>query len=99
MNTTALGASLADRALDRVSGGRPIPGNKVELLFDGPEVYPAMLDRIAEARHWVHFDNYIIRLAVRRRPDRQGAGRRPGPGPDRLARVVHHQPALLARAS
>ena len=61
MNTTALGASLADRALDRVSGGRPIPGNKVELLFDGPEVYPAMLDRIAEARHWVHFDNYIIR--------------------------------------
>jgi cardiolipin synthase len=57
----ALGASLADRALDRVSGGRPIPGNRVELLFDGPQVYPAMLARIAEARHWVHFDNYIIR--------------------------------------
>ncbi|HEX9165991.1 MAG TPA: phospholipase D-like domain-containing protein [Gemmatimonadales bacterium] len=61
MSTAALGASLADRALDRVSGGRPIPGNKVELLFDGPQVYPAMLQRIAEARRWVHFDNYIIR--------------------------------------
>ena len=61
MNPAALGASLADRALDRVSGGRPIPGNKVELLFDGPQVYPAMLERIAEARRWVHFENYIIR--------------------------------------
>lgn len=61
MTVPALGASLADRALDRVSGGRPIPGNRVELLFDGPQVYPAMLRWIAEARHWIHLDNYIIR--------------------------------------
>ncbi len=53
--------ALVDRALDRVAGGRPVPGNRVELLFDGPEVYPAMLDRIAAATAWVHLDNYIIR--------------------------------------
>lgn len=57
----ALGESLAERALDRVSGGRPIPGNRVRLLHDGPDVYPAMLAQIASAERWVHFDNYIIR--------------------------------------
>lgn len=55
------GQALVDRAVDRVAGGRPVPGNKVELLFDGPEVYPAMFDRIAAAEHWIHLDNYIIR--------------------------------------
>lgn len=55
------GAELAARAMDRVSGGRPIPGNRVTLLFDGPQVYPAMLDRIAAARRWIHLENYIIR--------------------------------------
>lgn len=53
--------ALMDRAMDRVAGGRPIPGNRVELLFDGPAVYPAMLERIAAAQHWIHLDNYIIR--------------------------------------
>ena len=62
------GQALVDRAMDRVAGGRPIPGNNVELLFDGPRVYPAMLERIAAARHWIHLDNYIIR------GDRTGQG-------------------------
>jgi len=53
--------ALMDRAMDRVAGGRPIPGNRVELLFDGPAVYPAMLERIGAASHWIHLDNYIIR--------------------------------------
>lgn len=57
----APGESLAERALDRVSGGRPIPGNRVALLHDGPEAYPAMLAQVAAARQWIHFDNYIIR--------------------------------------
>ncbi|HWN80590.1 MAG TPA: phospholipase D-like domain-containing protein, partial [Candidatus Udaeobacter sp.] len=52
---------IVERAMDRAAGSRPIPGNKVTLLFDGPEVYPAMLERIAAARRWIHFDNYIIR--------------------------------------
>jgi cardiolipin synthase A/B len=52
--------ALVDRAMDRVAGGRAIPGNKVVILFDGPEVFPAMLDRITAARRWIHFDNYIF---------------------------------------
>jgi cardiolipin synthase len=56
-----LGPDIVERAMDRAAGSRPIPGNKVTLLFDGPEVFPAMLERIAAARRWIHFDNYIIR--------------------------------------
>jgi cardiolipin synthase len=53
--------SVADRALDRASGSPAIPGNAVTLLFDGTEAYPAMLDSIARAERWIHFENYIIR--------------------------------------
>jgi cardiolipin synthase A/B len=53
--------SLATRTLDRAAGSRPIPGNAVELLIDGPDTYRAMLDAIAAAERWVHFENYIIR--------------------------------------
>lgn len=48
-------------AINRAAGGRPVPGNKVDLLIDGPDTYAAMLEVIAQARHWVHFENYIIR--------------------------------------
>ncbi len=48
-------------AINRAAGGRPVPGNAVELLIDGPDTYAAMLDTIAAAKHWVHFENYIIR--------------------------------------
>lgn len=47
--------------MDRAAGGRPIPGNRVTLLFDGPKIYPAMLERIAAAQQWIHLDSYIIR--------------------------------------
>jgi cardiolipin synthase len=48
-------------AINRASGGRPIPGNEVRLLIDGPDAYRAMLDVIAGATRWIHFENYIIR--------------------------------------
>ncbi|HEX6433780.1 MAG TPA: phospholipase D-like domain-containing protein [Gemmatimonadales bacterium] len=48
-------------AINRAAGGRPIPGNRVDLLIDGPQSYEAMLQLIAQARKWVHFENYIIR--------------------------------------
>ncbi len=48
-------------AINRAAGGRPIPGNSVELLIDGPDAYRSMLEMIAQASHWVHFENYIIR--------------------------------------
>ncbi|HEU4570683.1 MAG TPA: phosphatidylserine/phosphatidylglycerophosphate/cardiolipin synthase family protein [Gemmatimonadales bacterium] len=58
--TTPLTAA-STRALDRATGSRPIPGNAVELLVDGPEAFPAMLAVIAGAERWIHFENYIIR--------------------------------------
>jgi cardiolipin synthase A/B len=48
-------------AINRAAGGRPVPGNQVDLLIDGPDTYGAMLDAIVQAKHWVHFENYIIR--------------------------------------
>ncbi|MGH7499977.1 MAG: phospholipase D-like domain-containing protein [Gemmatimonadales bacterium] len=33
----------------------------MRVLIDGPEAYPAMLDIIARATRWIHFENYIIR--------------------------------------
>ena len=48
-------------AINRAAGGRPVPGNQVGLLIDGPESYHAMQEAIAQAREWVHFENYIIR--------------------------------------
>jgi cardiolipin synthase len=47
-------------AINRAAGGRPVPGNDVRLLIDGPETYAAMEQAIAEAQRWVHFENYII---------------------------------------
>jgi cardiolipin synthase len=48
-------------AVNRAAGGRPVPGNQVDLLIDGPETYQAMLEAIAQAKSWIHFENYIIR--------------------------------------
>jgi len=48
-------------AINRASGGRPVPGNAVHLLIDGPHAYRAMLEVIAQATRWIHFENYIIR--------------------------------------
>jgi cardiolipin synthase len=48
-------------AINRAAGGRPIPGNQVDLMIDGPDTYEAMLEVIAQARSWIHFENYIIR--------------------------------------
>ena len=56
-----LAADALERAIDRAAGGRPIPGNRVGLLLDGPMAFDAMLDLIARAERWIHLDNYIFR--------------------------------------
>jgi cardiolipin synthase len=62
---TAIRTDIAEQsvmcAINRAAGGRPVPGNEVHLLIDGPNTYRAMLDVIARATRWVHFENYIIR--------------------------------------
>jgi cardiolipin synthase len=52
---------LTARVLDRTTGGRAIPGNAVQLLRDGPEAFPVMVDLIEAAGCSLGFENYIIR--------------------------------------
>jgi cardiolipin synthase A/B len=53
--------SLLDQAFSRAAGAPRIDGNRVTLLRDAAENYPAWLEAIAGARHYVHFESYIIR--------------------------------------
>src|SRR5690606_6525788 len=47
--------------ISRAVTQRPIvAGNKVEILHDGEEAYPAMLAAIAEARDHIHLCTYIF---------------------------------------
>ncbi len=54
-------ASLLDQAFTRITGARATTGNKIELLRDGPENYPAWLQAIQAATASIHFESYIIR--------------------------------------
>lgn len=51
---------LADQAFSRTAGAPLVGGNAVELLKDGRENYPAWLAAIADARHSIHFESYIL---------------------------------------
>ena len=100
-----LGRRPVERAFDRSSGGPPIPGNRVTLLQDGTEVYPAMLRLIAEAQHWIHFENYIIRAdnigaeTFASRPLGAGPRGHRGSADLRLARVDRNTATLLEAAA
>src|SRR5436309_7784475 len=52
--------SIADRAFSRAAGAPLIEGNRVRLLKDAAENYPAWLNAIASAKRHVHFESYII---------------------------------------
>ena len=51
---------LADQAFSRAAGAPLVTGNSVRLLIDAKENYPAWLDAIANAKHYIHFESYII---------------------------------------
>ncbi|HWP98970.1 MAG TPA: phospholipase D-like domain-containing protein, partial [Vicinamibacterales bacterium] len=51
---------LLDRAYARVTGAELVPGNRVRLLRDARENYPAWLEAIGSARRWIHFETYIL---------------------------------------
>jgi cardiolipin synthase len=52
--------ALAERSFSRASGAPLIEGNRVRLLINAAQNYPAWLAAIASARHHVHFESYII---------------------------------------
>ena len=51
---------LAEQAFSRATGGPLIAGNRLRLLKDARENYPAWLDAISRATRFVHFESYII---------------------------------------
>lgn len=51
---------LAQRAFSRSAGAPLISGNRLRLLRDATENYPAWLEAIKAAQHYVHFENYIL---------------------------------------
>ena len=58
---SAAGRFDVEDALDRATGARAIPGNRVTLLCDGAEIFAAIDDLIASAVASIAFENYIIR--------------------------------------
>jgi cardiolipin synthase len=51
---------FATRAFSRAAGAPLVTGNKLTLLKDATENYPAWLQAIAAARRTIHFETYII---------------------------------------
>jgi cardiolipin synthase len=51
---------LADRAFERTAGAQLIPGNRVRILKDAAENFPAWLEAIRAAERTVYFESYII---------------------------------------
>lgn len=51
---------VAEHAFLRAAGAPLVEGNRVQLLCDARENYPAWLDAINNAERWVHFESYII---------------------------------------
>jgi cardiolipin synthase len=51
---------LADQAFSRASGAPLRDHNRIRLLKDAPQNYPAWLDAIRAARRTIHFEMYII---------------------------------------
>ncbi len=52
--------SLANQAFSRAAGAPLVGGNSVRLLRDAKENYPAWLDAIKAARHYIHFESNNI---------------------------------------
>jgi cardiolipin synthase len=47
-------------AVSRIVAAPLVAGNRVRLLTDATENYPAWLDAIEAARQWIHFESYIV---------------------------------------
>jgi cardiolipin synthase len=52
--------SLAEQAFSRAAGAPLLGGNRIQLLINAAENYPAWLAAIASAHDHVHFESYII---------------------------------------
>ena len=54
------GAGLLDQAFTRAAGAPLVRGNRVRILKDAGDNYPAWLDAIRDAEQNIYFENYFI---------------------------------------
>lgn len=59
-NTLGLVRAVANQAFSRAAGAQLVGGNRVRLLKNAAENYPAWLEAIASAQRCIHFENYIV---------------------------------------
>ncbi|MDH5537339.1 MAG: phospholipase D-like domain-containing protein, partial [Betaproteobacteria bacterium] len=52
--------ALAEQAFSRAAGAPLVPGNRVRILRNAKENYPAWLEAIGAARGKIYFENYIV---------------------------------------
>lgn len=51
---------LSDQAFSRAAGAPLVPGNKVRILRNAQENYPAWIEAIRSATRTIHFESYIL---------------------------------------
>ena len=51
---------LTNEALTRAAGAPLTAGNRIRLLEDAAENYPAWVAAIESAKQWIHFETYVI---------------------------------------
>ena len=78
----------ARRTLEGVLGVPATEGNRIEVLRNGDEIFPAMLDAIDGAEHTIDFLTFVywkgeVGTRFAQALCRPGPGRRAGPGPAR----------------
>lgn len=59
--TLVAGSPEFDATMGALFGSRIVPGNAVQTLVNGDEIFPAMLQAIAQARASVNFETYVFR--------------------------------------
>jgi cardiolipin synthase len=59
-STLIPGRALAEQVFSRAAGAPLIGGNRIRLLVDAKENYPAWIDRLKSASKTIHFEMYII---------------------------------------
>ncbi len=58
--STSLLRVLAEEVFSRTAGAALQPGNKIKILKDAKENYPAWIEAISAAKKYIHFESYII---------------------------------------
>jgi len=59
--SSGLSEQIPEWALHRATGAARVDGNAIRLQFDGPDTFDAWIEAIDLARHYIHFENYILR--------------------------------------